>query len=81
LMIQPWIAHSPFLSWLSAVTDIRGASMLIGVIELIIGVLLALHHWLPSVSVVGGVLASIQSSSRSASWSRPRGCRPKRKAS
>jgi uncharacterized membrane protein YkgB len=60
LMIQPWIAHSPFLGWLYVVTDVRGASMLIGVIELIIGVLLALHHWLASLAVVGSVLASVQ---------------------
>jgi uncharacterized membrane protein YkgB len=60
LMIQPWIAHSPFLGWLYAVTDIRGASIVIGVMELITAVLLALRHWLPSLAVVGSVLGSIQ---------------------
>jgi reactive chlorine resistance protein C len=60
LMIQPWVAHSPFLGWLYSVTDVRGASILIGVIEVIISVLLALRHWWPHVSFVGSLAASIQ---------------------
>jgi uncharacterized membrane protein YkgB len=39
--IQPWVANSPFLGWLYGVTSVQGASNLIGVIEITIGVLLA----------------------------------------
>ena len=60
LRIQPWVTHSPFLGWLYAVTDVHGASILIGVIEVIISVLLALRHWWPQVSFVGSLAASIQ---------------------
>jgi uncharacterized membrane protein YkgB len=60
LMIQPWVSHSPILGWLCAVTDVQGASILIGVIEVIISVLLALRHWWPHVSFVGSLAASIQ---------------------
>ena len=35
--IQPWVANSPFLGWLYAVTSVQGASNLIGVIEIAIG--------------------------------------------
>ena len=60
LTIQAWIAHSPFLGWLYAVADIRGASILIGVIEVVIGILLAVRHWWPHISFVGSLAASIQ---------------------
>ena len=38
LTIQPWVANSPFLGWLYAVSNVQGGSKLIGVIELAIGV-------------------------------------------
>ena len=52
LTILPWVANSPFLSWLYAVTSVQGGSNLIGVIELIIGVLLAVRPWWPRLSVM-----------------------------
>ena len=60
LMIQPWVANSPFVGWLYAVTDVRGAAMVIGTIEVIVSALLALRHWWPRVSLVGSLAASIQ---------------------
>ena len=59
LTIQPWIANSPFLSWLYAVTSVQGGSNLIGVIELITGVLLAIRPWWPRASVIGSLGATI----------------------
>ena len=53
--IQPWVAHSPFLGWLYAVTTLQGASNLIGLIELTVGLLLAVRPWWPRVSVVGSL--------------------------
>ena len=39
--IQPLVAHSPLLSWLYVVTDVPGASRLIGAAEIIIALLVA----------------------------------------
>jgi reactive chlorine resistance protein C len=59
LTIQPWVANSPFLSWLYAVTSVQGGSNVIGVIELITGVLLAIRPWWPRASVIGSLGATI----------------------
>ena len=53
LTIQPWVAYSPLLGWLYAVTSVQGGSNLIGVIELSICVLLAVRPWWPRLSVIG----------------------------
>src|SRR5215469_14263599 len=55
LTIQPWVANSPFLGWLYAVTSVQGASNLIGVIELALAALLAVRPWWPRASVVGSL--------------------------
>lgn len=57
--IQPWVANSPFLGWLYALTSVQGASNLIGVLELSLGVLLAIRPWWPRVSVIGSLGATI----------------------
>jgi uncharacterized membrane protein YkgB len=59
LTIQPWVANSPFLGWLYAVTSVQGGSDLIGVIELTLGALLAVRPWWPRVSVIGSLGATI----------------------
>lgn len=57
--IQPWVANSPFLGWLYAVTTLQGASNIIGIIELTVGALLAVRPWWPRVSVLGSLGATI----------------------
>jgi uncharacterized membrane protein YkgB len=59
LTIQPWVANSPALGWLYAVTTVQGASNLLGVIELTVGALLAARHWWPRASVIGSLGATI----------------------
>jgi uncharacterized membrane protein YkgB len=59
LTIQPWVANSPFLGWLYAVTSVQGASNLIGVVELSIGILLAVRPWWPRASVIGSLGATL----------------------
>ena len=59
LTIQPWVANSPFLGWLYAVTSVQGGSNLIGVIELTLGVLLAVRPWWPRPSVIGSLGATL----------------------
>jgi uncharacterized membrane protein YkgB len=55
--IQPWLAHSPWMSWLYRVTSVQRASIVIGIVELTIAAMIALRRWLPGVSAVGGVMA------------------------
>lgn len=55
--IQPWIAHSPFMSWLYQLTTVQGASIAIGVVELVIAGMIAARRFLPAVSAAGSALA------------------------
>jgi reactive chlorine resistance protein C len=59
LTIQPWVANSPFVGWLYGLTSVQGGSDLLGVIELTIGVLLAVRPWFPRASVIGGLGAAV----------------------
>jgi len=51
--IEPWIAHSPFLSWMYHATSVQGASIIIGVIELLIAGMIAVRRWAPRLAVWG----------------------------
>jgi uncharacterized membrane protein YkgB len=53
------VANSPVLGWLYAVTSVQGGSNVIGVIELTLGVLLAVRPWWPRLSVIGSLGATI----------------------
>jgi uncharacterized membrane protein YkgB len=55
--IQPLLEHSPLMHWMYSVTDIRGASRLIGFAELGIAVLIFLRPWARFLSAVGSLLA------------------------
>jgi len=57
--IQPLVAHSPFLSWLYAVTGIRGASRIIGVAEIAIALLIAARPVSARASAVGSIGAIV----------------------
>lgn len=54
--IQPWVAHSPFMSWLYAVTTVQGASIAIGVAELTIAAMIAVRRLFPGVAAAGSAL-------------------------
>ncbi len=56
--IRPWVANSPFLSWLYRVATVQGGSTLIGIIEIMTAVLIGLRHWFPKATVVGSMLAA-----------------------
>src|SRR5512147_1560805 len=53
--IEPLLRNSPLLSWLYAVTGVRGASNLIGSVELAIAVLIALRPVAPRLSALGSL--------------------------
>ena len=57
--IQPLVANSPILSWLYSVTDLRGASRVIGVAEIVIALLIATRSVSARLSAIGGFGAVI----------------------
>lgn len=56
--IRDFVSHSPFLSWMYAVTSVQGASNVIGVVEITTGLLMATRRWLPLVSGYASLAAS-----------------------
>jgi uncharacterized membrane protein YkgB len=57
--VQPLMANSPLLSWLYALTDVRGAARIIGVAEIIIALLIAMRPFSARASAVGSVGATL----------------------
>lgn len=55
--IQPLVANSPLMSWLYDVFSVNTFSSLLGVVELVTAVLLAVKPWWPRISIAGSVLA------------------------
>ena len=56
--IRPLVSNSPFLAWLYEVLGIRGTAALIGVSEVIVGVLIATRRWAPRLSGCASLAAS-----------------------
>src|SRR4051812_943217 len=56
--IRPLVANSPLMSWAYGVMSVGGFSSLLGVVEIAIGVLIALRPVWPMGSAVGSGLAS-----------------------
>lgn len=55
--IEPLVAHSPLLSWLYHVVDVRTTSRLIGGAEIIIAALVAVRPFAPRLSAIGSLAA------------------------
>ncbi len=53
--IQGLIANSPLMSWMYSVMSVQGAAMLIGVIEITLGLLIATRSFAPRVSAIGSI--------------------------
>ena len=56
--IRPMLEHHPLMSVLPALFGVHGGSALIGVVELIAGVLIALRRFRPQLSAFGSLLAA-----------------------
>ena len=56
--IRPLVANSPLMSWVYRVMSVGGFSSLLGVVEIAIGVLIALRPVWPMGSAVGSGLAA-----------------------
>ena len=57
--IEPLVAHSPFLSWLYALTGVRGASRIIGIAEIAIALLIAARPLSARAAAIGGIGATL----------------------
>ena len=53
--IQGLVANSPLMSWGYSVMSVRGFAMLIGVIEIVLGLLIATRPFAPQVSAIGSL--------------------------
>jgi uncharacterized membrane protein YkgB len=57
--IQPLVAHSPLMSWLYQIFSVQGVSNLIGVIEILVALLVALRPLSARLSFIGSIGATI----------------------
>ena len=55
--IRPFVENSPLFAWTYPVFGVQGLSNLLGVTEILVGLLIAARPWLPRVSAVGSLLA------------------------
>ena len=56
--IQPLVANSPLLSWTYSVMSVRAFSAALGVVEIALGLMIALRPAPPRIAAVGGFLAA-----------------------
>ncbi len=57
--VAPLMAHSPALFWVNPLLGLRGGSDLIGVVEIALGILIALRHVRPLISAYGSLATSL----------------------
>ena len=55
--IRPFVENSPLLAWTYPVFGLRGLSNILGVTEILVGLLIAARPWLPRASAAGSLLA------------------------
>lgn len=55
--IRPFVANSPLMSWVYALLSVRDFSVLLGIVEVAIAVLIAARPYLPRLSALGSALA------------------------
>ncbi|MEO7976444.1 DUF417 family protein [Flavobacterium sp.] len=53
--IQPLVANSPFMSWLYNLLSVGQVSAVIGAVEIVIAVLIAIKPWQPKLSAYGSL--------------------------
>jgi uncharacterized membrane protein YkgB len=56
--VAPLMAHSPVLFWVNPLLGLRGGSDFIGVIEIALGLMIALRHYKPLISAYGSLATS-----------------------
>ena len=53
--IQPLVANSPLMSWLYRIFSLQGVSNLIGLVEIVVALLIALRPLSPRLSFIGSI--------------------------
>lgn len=53
--IQGLVANSPLMSWMLSIFTVQTASMLIGVIEIVLGLMIATRPFAPQISAIGSL--------------------------
>ncbi len=57
--IQGLIANSPLMSWMLGIMSVQAVSMLIGTVEIILGLMIATRPFAPQISAIGSLGAII----------------------
>src|ERR1700757_882249 len=57
--IKPLVANSPLMSWAYGIMSVTALSAVLGIIEIALGVLIALRPLWPIVSAIGSLLAAV----------------------
>ncbi len=57
--IQGLIANSPLMSWMLGIMSVRGVSMLIGTVEIVLGLMIATRSFAPQISAIGSLGAIV----------------------
>ncbi len=57
--IQGLVANSPLMSWMFSVMSVRGVSMLIGTVEIVLGLMIAMRQFAPQISAIGSIGAIV----------------------
>ena len=57
--IQGLVANSPLMSWMLGIMSVQAVSMLIGTIEIILGLMIATRPFAPQISAIGSIGAII----------------------
>ncbi len=57
--IQGLVANSPLMSWGYSVMSVRGFAMLLGIVEIVLGLLIATRPFAPQLSAIGSIGAII----------------------
>lgn len=57
--IQGLIANSPLMSWMLGIMSVQGVSMLIGTVEIVLGIMIATRPFVPQISAIGSMGAII----------------------
>jgi reactive chlorine resistance protein C len=55
--IEPLVANSPFLGWVYSIWTVRQLAAVLGVVEVVIAILIALRPWSRKASAIGSALA------------------------
>ena len=51
--IQGLVANSPLMSWMLGIMSVQAVAMLLGIVEIILGIMIALRSFAPQISAIG----------------------------